>query len=147
MTPEEIKTLPKYVGIVADLHYGRKDAIAYLINNLKSKSVVVLPNGGGLEDTFRNHILLRGNLYIKEFEVTESDLRFMTTKTANKISDKLFLSFMRETGGHVFIFPHRYRSHGKEGQTINYSRRVQDIIINAYIMNVKHTVVYPEDIE
>lgn len=147
MTPEDIQELPKYVGIVADLHYGRKDAISYLISNLRSKSVVVLPNGGGLEDSFRNQVLLRGNLYIKEFSVLESDLQFMTTKTANKISDRLFLAFMKETRGHLFIFPHRYRVKERGSQTIHYSRRVQDMIINAYTMDVKHTVVYPEDIE
>lgn len=146
VTPEEIKELPKYIGIVADVHYARKDAISYIISNLSSKSVVVLPSGGGLEDSIRNQTLLRGNLFVKDFEVSESDLRHMTQKTANKVSDKLFLSFLKEVKGHVFIFPHRYRTRGKGGDNISYSRRVQDLIISAYTMNVKHTVVYPEDI-
>lgn len=145
MTPQEIKKLSRNVGIVIDQQFPRKDVAYHLISQLKPGSIVVTPSGGGLEAVIRETVLLRGNLHLREFHVTQHELTYMSSNKASEIQDYLFLSYLKKTKGHLIIFPWKYTSKVKGGAQ-QYARRVQDMIINAYTMDVNTTIVRPEDV-
>jgi hypothetical protein len=133
---DDPQKLPRFVGIVADYHYARKDWIYNLIMKLKPHTVVVLPEGAGLKESIRDVVLLRGDLHLKEFQVSAQEKDFLTFSAQKALNDYLFLSYLKFNKGFLMVFPRKFQSK-KDARPDSYGHRIQDIIINAYIMDIR----------
>lgn len=140
----DIEKLPKFVGIAADLHYARKDWIYNLVKKLNPNTVVVIPEGSGLEQSIRDIVLLRGDLYLRQFEPSVHERQFLSKAKQNELVDYMFLSYLKFNDGFLFVFPKKFVS-SKKSRPVHYSRRLQDIIINAYTIGVRSDVIKVEN--
>lgn len=139
---KSIDKLPRVVGIIADPQYKKQEWIKTLILQVRPKTIITATTGGGMENMLERLSVLRGDIYFKLFDSDPWEESVQTKRTATRIRDYLFVSYLKVTKGHLFVFPAKYNTRSIGFQ---YSRRMQDIIILAHQLRVPYDIISEDD--
>ena len=134
----EISSLPKVVGVMADFHYTKQEWVKTLILKVRPNTVITTTTGGGMEELLERLSVLRGDLFYKKFTTDEWEEHIRGARHAIKLRDYMFLSYIKFNNGFLFLFPAKYPT---KIAGMNYSTRMQDIIILAHKMGVRYDII------
>lgn len=137
----DIQKLPRVVGVMADYHYTKQEYVSSLVLQVRPNTVITTTTGGGMEEILERISILRGDLYFKAFTSDPWEEAFKGKKHAAKLRDFLFVNYLKFNKGFLFLFPAKY-----DTRTIGlqYSKRMQDIIILAHQLQVPYDIILAE---
>jgi hypothetical protein len=136
---KSIDRLPRFIGIAADYH-TKQEWVHSLISQLRPNTVVVT-NVGGMEERIEKSVAFRGDLYFKLFESDEWEEQLSGRTHAARLRDYLFMTYLKFNKGFLFAFPAKYDT---VAIGMQYSKRMQDLIILAHQMKVPYEIIATE---
>lgn len=137
----DIQKLPRTVGIVADYKYPNKIWIFNLVDQMKSKSIIVTASDT-IEFYLSKIMQSQPDKYLKVIDVDEWEVEALGRKKAENLRDWVFLQYIKYNKGCLFVFPRQYdtKRYGKR-----FSERIRDLLIMAHTLNIPVEVIVGEE--